>query len=53
MRITGGSPGAGRMLVSDATGLATWTGVVTATGINIASSVLGSTLYYNGTAWVA
>ena len=35
VKITGGTPGLGKILTSDATGLATWTGVVTATGINI------------------
>ena len=31
VKITGGTPGLGKILVSDATGLASWTGVVTAT----------------------
>ena len=53
VKITGGSPGLWKILTSDATGLATWTGVVTATGINITWSTLGSTLYYNGTKWMA
>ncbi len=53
VKITGGAPGLGKFLVSDATGLATWTGSIAATSLNITGSVLGSTLYYNGTVWRA
>ena len=41
----------GYYLVSDALGVATWTSPI-ATGLSISGSVLGSTLYYNGTTWV-
>lgn len=50
--IGGGSPGAGKFLVSDANGLASWTGLVTATSLNLSGAALGNTLYYNGTNWV-
>lgn len=50
--IGGGSPGLGKFLISDANGLATWTGLVTATSLNISGAVLGNTLYYNGTSWI-
>ncbi len=39
------------MLVSDANGLASWTGVITATNLNLAGAVNGSTIYYSGTSW--
>jgi hypothetical protein len=39
------------MLVSDANGLASWTGVITATNLNLAGAVTGSTIYYNSGAW--
>ncbi len=49
VKITGGSPGAGKVLTSDANGLATWE---TAPGA-LPSASTGSTLFYNGSAWVA
>jgi hypothetical protein len=42
----------GRFLISDATGNASWTGFVTANALNIAGSVVGQTLYYDGTNWI-
>lgn len=44
---------AGFMLVSDVNGVASWTGLVTATSLSISGAVLGNTLYYNGTNWIA
>jgi hypothetical protein len=41
------------MLISDATGLATWTGVITATNLNLAGATTGATLYYNNGTWNA
>ncbi len=35
VKITGGLPGVGKVLTSDATGLAFWTGAITATSLNI------------------
>jgi len=49
VKITGGSPGAGRVLTSDASGLATWQ---TITG-TLPSGTSGQTLRHNGTSWVA
>jgi hypothetical protein len=52
IRMRGGSPGAGKYLIGDATGIASWTGFVVATSLNIPSSILGATLYYDGSNWV-
>lgn len=52
VRIRGGVPGNGKFLVSDATGLASWTDIVPATTLSITGSVVGSTLYYDGTDWI-
>ncbi len=41
-----------RYLVSDALGVASWTTAVTATAFSVTGSVLGSTLYYDGTSWI-
>ena len=41
----------GYYLVSDALGVASWTSPI-ATGLSISGSLLGSTLYYNGTTWI-
>jgi hypothetical protein len=41
----------GYYLISDALGVASWAAPI-ATGLSISGSVLGSTLYYNGTTWV-
>lgn len=41
------------MLISDSNGLASWTGVITATSLNISGATLGNTLYYNGANWIA
>ncbi len=49
IKITGGSPGAGKVLTSDANGLATW-GTVSGT---LPSGVSGQTLRHDGTNWVA
>jgi hypothetical protein len=51
VEITGGIPGAGKVLTSDATWLAFWTGAITATSLNLAGAVTGSTIYYNSGAW--
>lgn len=50
--IGGGSPWLGKFLISDANGLASWTGLVTATSLNIAGATVGNTLYFDGTNWV-
>ncbi len=42
-----------RYLVSDASGNASWTGLVTATSLSITWAVTWSTLYYNGLSWNA
>ncbi len=47
------SPGLGKFLTSDATGIASWTWLITATSLNITGQALGTTLYYNGTSWIA
>jgi len=49
VKITGGTPGAGKVLMSDAAGLASW-GTVTDTlgGLSCAS---GDSPYWNGSAW--
>jgi hypothetical protein len=52
IRMRGGSPGAGKYLIGDATGIASWTGFVIANSLNIPGSILGSTLYYDGSNWV-
>ncbi len=49
IKITGGSPGAGKVLTSDANGLATW-GTV---GGILPSGTSGQTLRHDGTNWVA
>lgn len=48
VKITGGTPGIGKVLTSDATGLASWS---TVTGLPSSSS--GNTLRHNGTTWIA
>jgi hypothetical protein len=50
IKITGGSPAAGRILESDATGLATW--VDKPAGL-LPVGISGNTLRHNGTAWIA
>ena len=47
IKITGGTPGAGKVLTSDANGLATWTTASVPTGTQT-----GQMQYWNGTAWV-
>ncbi len=42
----------GAYLISDALGVASWTTAVTATAFNLTGSVIGSTIYYNGSSWV-
>jgi len=49
VKITGGTPGAGKVLTSDAAGLATW--VTPASGLPSGTS--GQTLRHDGTSWVA
>jgi len=50
IKITGGTPGAGKVLTSDASGLATWT---TPAGGGLPSGTSGQTLRNDGTGWVA
>ncbi len=62
LKITGGNPGAGKILTSDATGLASWqTAPVSATGsidthsdvdVTTIAPVNGQVLSWNGTNWV-
>lgn len=48
LQVTGGTPAAGKVLTSDATGLATWT-----TPASLPSgTTAGQMLYWNGSAWV-
>ncbi len=49
VKITGGSPGSGRVLTSDATGLASWQ---LASG-GLPSGTTGQTLRHDGTNWIA
>jgi len=49
VKITGGSPGAGKVLTSDATGLASWQPA----GGGLPSGTSGQTLRHDGTNWVA
>lgn len=49
MKITGGSPGSGKVLMSDAVGLASW-GTVTDT-LGALSCGSGDSPYWNGSAW--
>ena len=49
IKITGGSPGSGKVLTSDSSGLATWQAI---TG-TLPSGSSGQTLRHNGTEWVA
>jgi len=49
IKITDGSPGAGKVLTSDSSGLATWQTV----GGTLPSGSSGQTLRHNGTEWVA
>lgn len=48
IKLSGGSPSAGKVLTSDASGLATWQTLTT-----LPSGTSGQTLRHNGTAWVA
>ncbi len=50
VKITGGAPGAGKVLTSDAAGLATWQ---TAAAVSMPAGTTGQTLYHNGTAYVS
>jgi hypothetical protein len=50
VKITGGTPGAGKVLTSDVAGLATWE---TAAGGGLPSGTSGQTLRHDGTNWVA
>ncbi len=50
IKITGGTPGVGKVLTSDASGLASWT---TAGGGGLPSGTSGQTLRHDGTNWVA
>jgi ribosomal protein S6E (S10) len=49
IKVTGGSPAAGKVLTSDAAGLASWQAV----GGALPSGTSGQTLRYDGTSWVA
>ncbi|MEO6539757.1 MAG: hypothetical protein ABIN74_02155, partial [Ferruginibacter sp.] len=50
LKLTGGSPGAGKFLISDNTGLASWYDL---TPSLLPSGAVGNTLRHNGTGWVA
>ncbi len=50
VKITGGTPGAGKVLTSDATGLATWQPAGTG---SLPVGTLGQTLYHDGTSYVS
>ncbi len=50
IKISGGSPAAGKVLTSDANGLASWATIPTG-GLG-AGSAAGNTPYWNGTSWV-
>jgi hypothetical protein len=50
IKIAGGAPGSGKLLESDATGLATWVDKSTSL---LPSGSNGTTLRHNGTAWVS
>lgn len=50
IKVTGGVPGLGKFLTSDATGLASWT---TFTSGLPATALFGQTLRYDGLSWVA
>ena len=50
VKITGGSPGVDKILVSDASGLATWQTLGTGT---LLPGIAGQTLRHNGTKWIA
>lgn len=49
VKITGGAPGAGKVLTSDASGLATWT---TPSGGLASGTAAGNTPYWDGTSWI-
>jgi hypothetical protein len=49
IKITGGDPGANKVLTSDASGLASWQTVAS----GLPSGTSGQTLRYNGSSWVA
>ncbi len=51
VKITGGAPGAGKVLTSDANGLATWEVPASGSGLGNGSAA-GNTPYWNGTSWV-
>lgn len=54
IKITGGTPGVGKVLTSDANGLASWATPATGSGwSSLPGGSAGNTLYHNGTAWVA
>lgn len=52
IKITGGNPGEGKVLTSDATGLATWQ-TPGGSGGGLPASYNGQTLRHDGTSWVA
>ena len=49
IKITDGSQGTGKVLTSDANGLASW---ATPTGLTTSGSQIGNTPYWDGTTWV-
>ncbi|MBK7854799.1 MAG: hypothetical protein IPJ79_07700 [Bacteroidetes bacterium] len=49
VKITGGAPGAGKVLTSDAAGLASW---VTPGGTIASGTAAGNTPYWDGTSWI-
>ena len=50
LKISGGTPGVGKVLTSDANGLASW--ATPATGLPSSGNTAGDMLYWNGSAWV-
>ena len=50
LKISGGSPGTGKFLVSDNTGLASWSDI---SGSLLPNGVAGNTLRHNGTSWIS
>lgn len=53
VKITGGTPGANKVLTSDAVGLATWVDPNTLVSGIMPSGTTGQTLRHNGTSWIA
>lgn len=52
VKITGGAPGAGKVLTSDATGLATWQTPTGGGGSVASGNSIGDMMYWNGSNWI-